>query len=295
LGWKPAHLINELDYLIVNDSADCFNFVDSNIDRMDTTVSELFDSLVEAGDKPRTTSGVMNFHGDVFDSDVEIIDVSRSLVNGYEATVDTALQNCILKLSETAGSVLTDDGALDHFLFGSLNPSNGIVGGFSEFLDFVWACVFESDNICLSTRTDLEAELFKAKSYCGTPNSEHLAHFKDGDALIVEGLDFINDLFPSFQLNASYRVGDFVSSAIATIQNRRYFANAFPLIQELLTSYLSLLPTKMNCRLENVRFTSISHYDGHVYNVEDKKVFYSASGIINHNCRCSVVRVFEDL
>ena len=50
----------------------------------------------------------------------------------------------------------------------------------------------------------------------------------------------------------------------------------------------------MSCRLENVGLTSISHYDGPVYNIEDKKVFYSASGIVNHNCRCVVSEVFLD-
>lgn len=37
-----------------------------------------------------------------------------------------------------------------------------------------------------------------------------------------------------------------------------------------------------------------SYYEGNVYNVETSAGFYAANGIINHNCRCTMVPVFKN-
>jgi len=45
---------------------------------------------------------------------------------------------------------------------------------------------------------------------------------------------------------------------------------------------LSILPT-----LDNVVSVDSRRYDGHVYNLQTKEGWYSANGIITHNCRCA--------
>ena len=239
VGWKPARLVNESDYLIINDRANLLDLVDSDVKGVNANVGELFDSLVNSGNIPSTSTGIVDFHGDVVDSDVEIIDVGGALVNSVETTSAATLQDVLLKLSETTGRILVSDRAIDKFLFRSLDPSDSIVSSFSDFLEFVWTCILETDQVCLTSRSILETQLLKAKGYDISINLKDLAHFEDGQLLIVEGFNFINNFLPTLQELDTISLSKPLNSALATLQDNCYFAGAFPLVEELLPLYPS--------------------------------------------------------
>jgi hypothetical protein len=295
-GWKKAYALTESDKVLVDLGANCVKSVDLDVKTVHAKVGDLFDSLIESGHSPRATTGVMNFHGDVSDSDVEVIDVAGPLVNGVESKGQEVFEDLLLELSETASGCLIGDGALDQFLFASLDPSDGIVGSFSNFLALLGSCIFKPNEIGLRPASDLEAEFFQASVYCDPIHSQSLTHVQDRDLGIIEAFDFIDNQLPLMRLSKGEikTLGDQINSADGAIEHLGYFERSFPLLKKFFDFYLALQSQKMRFGFQNIGLSLVSHYDGYVYNIEDKKVFYCATTIVNHNCRCVTTEKFID-
>jgi len=286
IGWKPASLIEEQDNVVVDVFSDYINVMDIDINGVNTTVSDLFDSFVESGNSPSVASGIMNFHGDMFDSDVDVVDIAGPLVNGGKPSVKAPLENNILELSESVGVCLVDDGSIDKFLFASLLPSNSIVSGFRDFLNLLWSCIFEADDIRLASSSGLQSELLKAIKHKSSVSSDFFSDSKNGIFPVIEPRDLVDELLPILGMFDAKVNAISSNGVVGNPEELSDVLSGFPLIQKLLNNYLTLRGISKRLAIKPVTKVNFVHYDGPVYNIEDYKIFYGASSIINHNCRC---------
>ncbi|PJB53624.1 MAG: hypothetical protein CO099_06240 [Bdellovibrio sp. CG_4_9_14_3_um_filter_39_7] len=292
LGWKSARLINEGDELIVDAVRDGINSVNVDIEAPKATVGEMYDSFLKNRYLPSVTSGIVDFHGDATNPDVDIISVDRELMNSIKPTFETPIEKGLLQFSETSRVCLMDESAMDEFMFRSLLSSNCVVSGFGDFLDVVRACLAKSDPHGLAASSGLESELFHAKAYCISLASKDFRHFKNGIALDVEIFDFINNELPRlFSDLSANTLEPSIYGAIRYSYEFSYLERLFPRLIKLFDSFISFRFLSKRLSVDVVTKISTHEYDGPVYNIEDTKSFYSASTIINHNCMCVMIFV----
>lgn len=288
-GWKPARLINKFDKVIVDNARDLIEASGLDIKAANSTVSEIFNSSVESGVAPRSISGRVNFHGDIPDSDVQVVDVGGSLLNSSEPKFLKCSEYSILEFSDSISKIFPDDSSVDEFLFRSLFPSDSIVSSFRDFVNFIFGCVLKSNEVGFTSTPDLEAELIKAKSYYFSGDIELLRHFKDRDFFRVHSFNVVDNELPLF-LGSKSALDRIITGSCGTdIHDFRNFRNAFPILSELLHMFKSLRSISKRFSARGITKISRHNYSGFVYNIEDKKVFYTASAIVNHNCRCRLI------
>lgn len=291
-GWTGARHVYEGQKLAVSKTMNGVGMGDLNIKTMNTKVSDLFDSFVESGHTPGVASGVVDFHGDIADSDVEIIDVDRHLMNGVQSHSEAFIKDNILKFSETAACVFGDDGPLDEFLFASLNPFDCNMSVSCNFLSVLFRALLKTDQVSFTAASDLEAELMKASSYNPTINPEVLTHSEDRHLIIIKWFDLINDSFPRLFISQAESSKVIREITLFYSEYGNDISKAFPVIKKLFDAFASFKCFSYSLGQDFVSSIRSRHYDGYVYNLEDNKIFYSASTVVNHNCRC--VMVFEE-
>ena len=68
-----------------------------------------------------------------------------------------------------------------------------------------------------------------------------------------------------------------------------------PVLMHLFYWFKEIRTLALDLSFDEVCSVTFSHYDGHVFNIEDINSFYTSAGIVNHNCRCSYAAIPEEL
>ena len=288
-GWKPAGLINEGDKVVVDSTRNFVKINNADIKGVDATVSKLFDSLVQSGAVPRFIGAGVNFHGDIAETNVEVVDVSSPLPDSWKPQMCEPVKNTLFELSNSLGLLLPSDSSIDKFLFASLLPTNSGVSSFRDFINLLFSCFAKSDFVGFASVPDIEAEFRNASVYCSSSRAELLRHSEDGHALMIQGLDFINEIFPSLFERDLHSFEVLISCAERNPHDFGNFKSSFPTISELLCCFLSLSEVSKGLSFGTVTKINKHKYEGPVYNIEDDKIFYTASAVVNHNCRCKAI------
>lgn len=242
VGWKRACEINELDQLVENTVINGLGVADVDVEGGNAEVGKLYDSLLKSGGAYGVSSGVVDFHGDRPNTDVEVVDVAWTLMDGTKAKVKTSRINKFFELTESAGCPLVSDSSLDKFLSASLLSSDSFVSLTGDFGKFLGSCFTESELVGFASGSRIDVKVSEAGKNNTSADSELLGHCKYRNAILEHLFDWF------MELNSIGKM----------------------------------------CRFSPASSIAVTHYDGPVYNVEDVDSIYSASTIINHNCRCVV-------
>lgn len=101
-GWVASGELQEGDDLVhcalANDRID--RAIHPKVERVPSQISEVFDACTNAGLKQRVGGMSGHFHGDGFDSEVEIVDVDRMLANRLEPSGAQKLEQQILAAAD---------------------------------------------------------------------------------------------------------------------------------------------------------------------------------------------------
>jgi hypothetical protein len=184
-GFCRASQIFKGDNLIVHNGGDAFTPEGLYVEGVYPTVSELYDSLNESGVSMRVDSSVVDFHGDIPNSNVEIIDVGLSLRDGRQTKTLEGLKDIAFKLPYAVGRVLVSDRSFDHFLHAASLSSDGSMSLLSKFFHILRASFGKSDFVGLASIADFEAEVFKTGENKGPSSPNCLAHLQDAYPLFV--------------------------------------------------------------------------------------------------------------
>jgi len=279
-GWIACKDVKIGDY-IVKARQQSSNIIESNITNDITTIGELFDSAISLFgiEITRSSNTGLEFHSDITDSEIDIIDITGSLPSEYDAEFSKCFCEFILTcpdpLMMEIGSF--SDGSFDKFLMSSLGISDRFISSFGSVLSLFKSHEAHANNICLAL-----------VSYIATRFEQS---FSDSSARNIE-------LFRDLKFAKSIFIGDnnLICRQIFTLMTRAFdFGNNKTISADSLGEVIGINFKNFSDfnqsggiieTFERVDNKIISEFSDHVYNLETKKNWYSSKGYIIHNCRC---------
>ena len=278
-GWKSAQFIDFNDYL-VSGSYQGINVVDADVKNSVPTFDNFFNAAFRLFNShtANATDSILNFHGDIADSYVDVIDITRNLPFGIESGIYEDFVEFILSFSDSISDVLTCDRSSDEFIVASLISTDRRIGGFSSLLSKLRAESFSAFNVCGASTPNFDALLDKYSSYYGSRNPvvfRQLQLAKSGDVSMCNVL--IRQFLAALAFGA---IGN-----METIPADRLCESSRRDAETLCNNGNIGSASNAFKRVRNV-FKSESNA-AHVFNVETKSNWYVVNGIITHNCRCT--------
>lgn len=289
-GWVAIKDIHIGDY-VVKVGSKVFNGFEDDIERNNPTFAQLFDAAAFLIGSSIGSGAAFKFHGDISYGEVDIINIERFLP--YE--INPALLEKVFKLFlADAGHILVglEQNSVSPFasaidiLFA---PAQSNIRSFGALLALLRGHFPHADDIC-----------FRLSSYMHSAIEKAVANSPSRDIEALRKLKFANTGF--IQRNEQI-IGEVVaiigrlSSCFRDIQS----PSADMLGQSVL-AHTNLHGGVLEhhaigeYQFDGVVNKSICDFSGHVYNLENKKNWYSNYTIISHNCRCtsrSVIKGFN--
>lgn len=283
-GWKNIGLIDDSDY-VVELTDELIKSLGDNIDNGKTTIGKIFDALAHDLPVLPTESTKEHFHGDSTDSNVDIIDTDRVLLNGRKAGHRQSMKEFFLPLANSARFGVCN--FLQNFrrsLFGNGSPF--CVGRLGNKLPLSISRPFESDKVCLRPSTDPDASIQQSP----TDNSARDAVLFSYGVLALSGDVGSHDHFGIDR----EPVGRFASSPSVGIHG---------LVPKMPGEIVSCKADDLGSLLEGhalIKKTDrvvkvlTEDFAGHVFNLETVNNWFTSNGIIIHNCRCIAIPLLEE-
>lgn len=277
-GWKAAGLVDCGDYIFQIGAKGRY-VGELNRYRAIPTFEDFFEAFINGGASASISgSCTSDFHGDVSDGEINVIDVNSLLTDKTETFLFKKGREFGLSRSEvrmissllTGGSVMTSL-AMGHF------PATSFMGGASKSLSVFLGSLTIAELVCLLliSRGNSIAQNTTADDVSGTPKMA--GNFQLAYAGLVHGYDFLfrdkrsvlsSPMFGNGETALPNMNGEVVGA------DPQLFSNRFKHLTFGETFY----------RVVDKR---VSEFSGHVYNLQTSLGWYIADHTIAHNCRCT--------
>lgn len=283
-GWKPLRLISKGDRVISSLGTQIKVLTDPNVKNVNTSIGEVFNSSLDAGDLERVCASNVDFHGDRPSHDVDVVFINSELRGSFDAALSEHGSKLGLKTPDARQPALVGFGLPAHLSISNANfPALGIGGGSKSFSSHdVRVC--HSDAHSLGSCSTADASLRKAFVDCPAVGESKLSS---------DGFDRLPADKPSDHIvpnNVSF-LGMSQSNAVPT---RARDASTFNMemhrpdrdasfVRDLLERFAGTIVA------DEVASVSVRKVSCHVFNLEDIDGWYIAQRIIVHNCRCVVL------
>lgn len=279
-GWVAIKDIDLGDY-VVNSSRQCVQIGEANIQNSVTTFAEFFDSAFDLIGVSRANVGgsTFEFHGDCSDNNVDVIDVASDLplilsADGIKVVAELVLAYADNILPPTVESF---DGSSHRFLMSIGSSSERRIGSFASLLSLLRGEAGRAKQSCLSLSSYLDATIIQDSSNYISADVELLSDFIFWNAGNVEGR---NQIIRQLALVVCRWLSENNGEAISAEMLGEKIGIAFDNGCNFLEGSVSVK------KFSRVQKKIVSIYSGHIYNLENKNNWYSANGIVTHNCRC---------
>ena len=277
-GWVKAGLLHDGDALLCGFAGEGHDFCVPSVDDRPPSAEQVFQalSLLDAAYPVGVEVSSVDFDGEpVSNSDVEVIDVNR-LLEGHivpvshesfgdkSFSVGALFERC--KRLNGAGAANFGDGTR------SL-PSCGVMRGLGLSCPVLRGHLGSSDETSLGVAAPMDTSVVE-------PSVNDLP----GDAVSLGQLQ--DALSALVSLDEIGRCGD---SARAYLDSIAFEDSEGLLVRDskLFGNRLDALPSGIE--IDYVSVADTRHFIGHVYNLSAGGHWYTANGIITHNCDCRVV------
>lgn len=279
-GWKAAKLLDTGDKLVCTDGV----VHGDNKNGMKTPISNIFGSLNVATDSLAITdrpASSKDFHGDISDSKVRVIDVNSLRRNGFK--VPDHVENYRLDTRPRVNSSFSGFSAFNSFFNRTLSSLCSLISGRSKSFGFFRGGVIHSCLLLLTSVSRLYTDAFKGIPNCSNTNSKPFFYTSDSNAGIKKRDSLINKVNRNLKL-------DFRSGNSIELKNSfDWFATHADDLGNLCD--IGFIDSS---HFDDIVDLTLSEIDTHVYNLETGNNWYSANGIVTHNCRSSSVPVIKD-
>ena len=277
-GWVKAGLLHDGDALLCGFAGKGHDFGVPSVDNRPPSAEQVFEALrlLDSSYPGGVEVSSADFYGEsVSNGDVEVIDVNRLLKGhivpvGHESLGDKSLtigalfERC--KSLNGAGAANFGDGT--HSL-----PSCSVMRGLGLSCPVLRGHFGSADETSLGITAYLNPGVAKPSLNNAPRNAISLGQLQDALAALVS-LDEIG------------RCGDAVRSYLDAIA-LEYSGDAFVGDSKLFGNGFDALPSGIE--VDYVSVADTRHFVGHVYNLSADGHWYTANGIITHNCDCRVV------
>lgn len=285
-GWKAIKDVNVGDYIVeVGDNI--IGSINADIKASVTKIGKLFDTAAFYIPRHRAALAGFEFHGDITNSEVDIIDMAGFLPN--EVSSDFCEVFCELFFSESEKIVSDYNLSIDGGLYSALNillrSSEREISVLSSLLPFLKSHPLEAKGICLRLSSNLNIVFNKDFSDKSSTYTEMFRGTQLAKSADVIANDFIiGEIFSMI-----------TNRGITTIGSQEFKNNDIPHADDLgnfINSNTGIV------KLSRVSESGVSGLDfsGHVYNLETFKNWFTVENHIIHNCRCfytPIVQGFE--
>ena len=279
-GWKPIQSVQVGEY-IVKTLDEGIDFVEEHIKGKTTKVRQLFDAaasrfLVHGA----TVGSLLEFHGDVSDGEIDVVDIDRLLPKEADSAACQFLLELVLSWADEVGDLetLPGDSSNDELVMRALHAPKSIVRRLGAVVALLSGHSLRAEDAGFTLASYVHARLDKAPTDSNTRGRESLRHLQLTQPCDVGG----NDL----------RVRELLAVCGRAFDRR----NGKPLgadeLAEVVRGYAELgchifeHAARLH-RFERVRDHVIEELSGaHVFNLETSASWYSSNGYIVHNCKC---------
>lgn len=290
-GWVAAGLLHSGDNVICHTEADRSIGISPDIDQGISRIEDIFDSLCISGKRFNLPISSCNFHGDISDGKVEIVFSDSFLRNGGDASLQQKLIEIGFGTTSCFSESFMPESAFSQVGISASHSSNCVMGSGSEGEPVIGGHARESIRHCEGAIiSDRDAELIKIPSHETFRYSGFGSNFIFPEAGFIQGKELGGrDAGFSPEINFPIvRLGDAVSFQTILDSMQR----APILINDEVISFTG------HKEIDNIVFIERKSTQGsfiHVYNLQTEGEWYSANGIITHNCRHSFYPYFKGI
>ena len=283
-GWVKAGLLHDGDALLCGFGREGHDFGVPSVDDRPPSAEQVFEALrlLDSSYPGGVEVSSADFYGEtVANGDVEVIDVNRLLEGhivpvGHESLGDKSLtigalfERC--KSLNGAGAANFGDGT--HSL-----PSCGVMCGLCLSCPVLRGHLGGADETGLGVAAPMDTSVVEPSVNDLPGDAVSLGQLQDALAALVS-LDEIG------------RCGDAVRSYLDAIA-LEYSGDAFVGDSKLFGNGFDALPSGIE--VDYVSVADTRHFVGHVYNLSAVGHWYTANGIITHNCDCRIVAGWDGM
>lgn len=285
-GWKAIKDVNLGDYLFhaVKHGSD---LLESDVKNANPKFVEFFEaaSLFVGINRADASGTGLEFHGDITDEKIEVIDINGGLSNVLDSFACEAACKLILSWAdENAHTFALGDCSPAKLVMRSFGFPDGLIGSLGSALTILKGGFAGADDARLALCADIDSKLLE-------PEADNIP----GHSVIFGQLKLA---YAAGVFDGDLLCREFLSACSQWLAPRDFKAISAESLGEIIGVDSKLngdLPESLNAIKKGfrVREKGFSEYSGHVYNLETDSGWYDANGIITHNCRCTMVPVLE--
>jgi len=274
-GWVPAGLLQEGDEVIRGSALDLLDEVVPYEQHGPASIEQVWSSA-QVSPLVRVPGASQNFHGDVFDSEIEVVSAYGPLALELEAALDEEIAHSLFGAGhlDRMPSLVASSGGVRDDIFRLDVSTDGGMGWLDEGDSLCWRHALEAQTVGVAAIAGDDAYLGQAIAESRSADAEVLRHLEEGFASVVPDLEIldVDGKTPSPRFDP------------VTAQDDEDTADAYADLGRSLCGRLSGA-----VETDRVIFLNKRHFSGHVFNLETAEGWYSANEIIVSNCRCSLI------
>jgi hypothetical protein len=277
-GWKPAKLLQEGDQLIGRQIKGAA-VVNPELNQRPVTAEQLFTLLAEQSSMEGrcVPASAMDFHGDGagMHSNVDIACVNWELLLNAEAVCPQHLRDALFVVANAQLAAVDDLGPLDALLLAMHATATGFIGGSDLVATLLGGHLAPLEGLGLALAARRDPSFDEPLAYAGPGHAKLKSDLVFAHARSVE-VDYggvVNDVAIGTQRHAG---------------TKQTVADGLGANAKLLRELVSANPAEV--AIDNVVGVQIeARHSVPVYDFSTLSGAYFASGILTHNCRCSLV------
>jgi hypothetical protein len=274
-GWVDAGALDVGQRVFRCAMFDALSYLDPDIQGIPSVASEAYDALTNLRHSQRITGRLIDFHGDGSAGEIDIVDTNGLLGDDIDAILYEPFHHLAFALSDLLRSVsLSGDGMLAADFFRYRNAAHGLMSAAGQRASTLLTESGHPES-CGVMSFALLNPLFGQPLYDDGPGA--FQRFRDSlDALAGEEPC---DHFIAAHINSWMgRFGDQEPTVPQSTPNG--IAS-----HDILTGEVARAHAPSSVSVEVIQ---VNRYrsSGHVYNLDTESGWYSANGIIVHNCKC---------
>lgn len=276
-GWVNAGELTSAHKLVKS----CFLKLDSeinlNVNNTPSSFEQIFNSLLSSNHSVRVSKSIVNFHGDIPASDVDIVSSNRFLRDSGKPVFFKVLSNNILKYANLRKCFGLSDSTFCMATYKKFRRqvSNGFVSLTSHFFSFINRSLSHPDEHRLASIPFGYTSMFKPTGNNVSANLKPTSKPFNTYSGVEKRDDFFNRHIVARGIISG---GD--SGGVNGISDVIY-VNAGT-ISDLLHSHSGFVKS------DSVLNVNVTHYEGLVYTLETHNQMYDINSYISRNCRCTL-------
>lgn len=291
-GWVAAKFLRHGDNVISRSNSYVSFRASPNINQSEARIENVFESLCVSGMVFRFPASAGHFHGEISDSEVNIVFPNSLLRDGIDTLIEKKSIKIGFSLSSSFSQSLIGEGAFTQTGVGLLHSPNSIMGFFGKCKAIFSRHSLKSfGNRIRTTFSKWYSELCEIFSYRAFRYASLGGDFIFPHTGIVHSKKIIgtNTITP---LDIRFPIGSVDVNTQSNQSVLNSLSGTSESIRDFISGYAGIVETDQIVFIE--RESAQSSFI-HVYNLETEGGWYYANDIITHNCRHSFYPYFENV